>query len=79
MNIGWAVEALQEGMRVRRAGWNGNGMYVELQVPDDDSKMDRPYVFIKPPAGADGFMTGGLVPWMCSQADLLADDWENAA
>ena len=78
MNIGWAIEEMRDGVRVRRAGWNGKGMCVELQTPDENSKMERPYVFIKPPAGADGFLTGGLVPWVCSQTDLLADDWEPA-
>ena len=76
--IGWAVNALHSGARVRRAGWNGKGMHLELQVPDEHSKMERPYVFIKPPYGADGYESGGLVPWICSQTDLLADDWELA-
>ena len=76
MNIGDAVEAMREGARVRRTGWNGKGMYLELQTPDEHSKMERPYVYIKPPDGADGYESGGLVPWVCSQTDLLADDWE---
>ena len=76
MDIGKAVAAMRDGRRVRRSGWNGKGMYIELQIPDENSKMERPYAFIKPPAGADGHMTGGLVPWVCSQTDLLASDWE---
>lgn len=68
-NIGWAVGMLQEGRRLARHGWNGKGMYIELQVPDEHSKMTLPYVFMKT---ADG----KLVPWLCSQTDLLADDWQ---
>lgn len=68
-NIGNAVAALKEGMRVRRAGWNGKGMHLELQVPDSGSKMTEPYVYMKT-------AQGGLIPWLCSQADLLAEDWE---
>jgi hypothetical protein len=66
------MEQLRGGLRVRRQGWNGKGMWLELQNVDDNSKMLRPYVFISPP---DGF----LVPWVCSQTALLADDWEVAA
>lgn len=68
MDIGWAVQELQAGRRVFRSGWNGKGMWLELQVPDRNSKMTLPYVFLKT---ADG----GLVPWLCSQSDLLANDW----
>ena len=76
--IGWAVKQLQDRKRVRRTGWNGKGMYLKLQVPDEHSKMERPYVYVKPPYGADGYDSGGLVPWVCSQTDLLALDWEMA-
>lgn len=69
--IGWAVAELQNGARVRRAGWNGKGMWLELQVPDAHSKMTLPYVFMRT-------AQGDLVPWLCSQADLLAVDWESA-
>ncbi len=69
MNIGDAVKALRAGERVRRLGWNGKGMCLELQIPDESSKMTLPFVYMKT---ADGH----LVPWLCSQTDLLADDWQ---
>jgi hypothetical protein len=69
MKIGWAVEEMLEGAKVRRAGWNGKGMWVALQTPDKHSKMSLPYVYMKT---ADD----KLVPWLCSQTDLLAGDWE---
>lgn len=69
--IGWAVKEMQNGGRVRRAGWNGKGMWLALQVPDAHSKMGLPYVYMST-------VTGALVPWLCSQTDLLADDWESA-
>ena len=78
MNIGDAVRLMRDGARVTRSGWNGKGMHLELQVPDEHSKMERQYVFITPPAGSDGHESGGRVPWVCSQTDLLADDWEAA-
>ena len=69
MNFGSALEALKAGMRVARSGWNGKGMWLELQTPDTHSKMTLPYIFMKT---ADS----NLVPWLTSQTDMLADDWE---
>lgn len=72
MNIGEVVGHLRLGNRVARSGWNGKGMYLELQVPDEHSKMTLPYVYMKT-------AQDDLVPWLCSQSDLLATDWEVVA
>lgn len=69
--IGWAVKQMHNGARVCRAGWNGKNMYLELQVPDTNSKMTLPYVYMRT-------AQGDLVPWLCSQTDLLATDWQLA-
>ena len=69
MNFGSALEALKAGMRVARSGWNGKGMWIELQTPDAHSKMTLPYIFMRT---ADN----NLVPWLASQTDMLANDWE---
>lgn len=37
--IGWAVEHLKEGAKVRRAGWNGKGMWLSLSGPSGPSGM----------------------------------------
>jgi len=66
--IGYAVDRMEAGERVARAGWNGRNMWLALQVPDHHSKMSLPYVYMKT---ADHQM----VPWLCSQTDLLATDW----
>ena len=71
MDIGGAIETLREGEKVRRKGWNGKGMWLELQKPDENSKMTLPYVYMST-------AQGDLVPWLCSQTDLLATDWEEA-
>lgn len=68
MDIGTAIAALRRGERVARSGWNGKNMYLELQVPDANSKMTLPYVYMRT-------AQGDLVPWLCSQTDLLATDW----
>lgn len=67
-NIGWAIKQMQNGLKVTRPGWNGKGMYLMIQVPDEHSKMTLPYVYM---FTADK----NLVPWLCSQTDLLATDW----
>lgn len=70
-DIGWAVKQLRDGRRVTRPGWNGRGMYLEMQVPDEHSKMTLPYVYMYT-------ATTDFVPWLCSQTDLLALDWQVA-
>lgn len=69
MNFGEALAALKAGQRVRRDGWNGKEMYLELQVPDQYSKMTLPYIYMST-------VQGDLVPWLASQTDMLADDWQ---
>lgn len=69
MRIGDAIIAMERAERVRRRGWNGSGLWLGLQRPDSHSKMGEPYVYIRT-------VHGTLIPWTCSQADLLADDYE---
>lgn len=69
MEIGAAVSTLCDGGKVARRGWNGKGMHLELQVPDEHSKMTVPYIFITT-------AQGDRVPWLASQTDILATDWE---
>jgi len=63
-----ALYSLKSGRKVSRDGWNGKGQYIEMQNPDINSKMTKPYLYIKT-------VDGSLVPWLASQTDLLADDW----
>jgi hypothetical protein len=71
MDIGEAVHHMREGNRVARRGWNGKGMWLKMQEPDNGSKMTLPYIYMST-------AQGDLVPWLCSQTDLLATDWEAA-
>ena len=77
MDFGKALECLKEGSRVAREGWNGKGIYIELQRPDENSKMTSPYIYID----TTGLQTDNpaapksLVPWLASQTDMLAEDW----
>ena len=74
MNFGQALEALKSNGKVQRAGWNGSGLWLELQVPDSHSKMTLPYIFMSYPLDAKN-TPGARVPWLASQTDLLAEDW----
>lgn len=69
-----ALAALKAGNFIQRNGWNGSGLMVKMQVPDEHSKMSLPYLYIEYPA--DHAVTpGARCPWMASQTDILADDW----
>lgn len=68
MNFGQAIEALKQGKKVARAGWNGKGMHLELQRPDAHSKMTLPYIYMYTAQGDN-------VPWLASQTDMLSEDW----
>lgn len=78
MNFGQALEALKEGKRVRRKGWNGRGMFIELQRPSETSKMTHPYIYIDTTGlqSDNELAPRNLVPWLASQTDMLAEDWE---
>lgn len=68
-SFSWALKQLRSGLKVQRKGWNGKGMYIELQIPNKNSKMTLPYIFMKT-------VDNNFVPWLASQTDILADDWD---
>jgi len=76
VGFGEAIIALKAGRKVARQGWNGKGMWLALQVPDANSKMTLPYVYIEYPLGHIAYPEGSRVPWLASQTDMLAEDWE---
>ena len=67
--FGTALIHLKAGKKLTRRGWNGANQHLELQVPDEHSKMTLPYIFITT-------VQGDRVPWLASQTDLLAEDWD---
>lgn len=78
LSFGGAIEAMKCGSKVRRKGWNGRGIHIEIQNPDENSKMTHPYIFID----TTGLKTNNpdapkdRVPWLASQTDMLSMDWE---
>lgn len=67
-DFGWALHQVRTGGKAYRTGWNGNGMWIALQEPDEHSKMGMPYLYISLPCGK-------LLPWVASNTDLLSHDW----
>ena len=86
MDFGSALAAVKAGHRVRRAGWNGAGMFIFL-VQGSRFAVNRAPLNQFFPEGTlvdyhghiDMWTAQGyVVPWLASQADLLAEDWEYA-
>ena len=84
MTFGRALHALKAGCKVARAGWNGKGMFVFL-VPGSTFKVNRPPLLGIYPEGTEvnylphidmKTADGSVVPWLASQTDILATDWE---
>ena len=86
-DFGMALVALKSGKRVSRSGWNGKGMWLALQrgypdgIPINKNTADAtglpegtvckflPYIMMRT-------VDGSFVPWLASQTDILANDWQ---
>ena len=79
-SFGWALDSLQLGNKVARKGWNGKGMWLTyvldwtatfnvnlLQALEDWETL--PFIAMKT-------VDNKMVPWLASQTDVLANDWE---
>jgi hypothetical protein len=84
MNFGMALLELQKGNLVARSGWNGKGMFL-YYVPASTFIVNRaPLLGIYPEGTAVDYRAhidmktadGTCVPWLASQTDMLASDWE---
>lgn len=76
-NFGEAIKYLKRGFKVARKGWNGKGIYLEMQKPDANSKMTLPYIYIvtNTLVSDNPHAPRGIVPWLASQTDMLCEDW----
>lgn len=84
MNFGGALEELRDGKKLERVGWNGKDMFIFL-VPGSTFKVNRPPLLgifsegteINYHAHIDMKTADGMiVPWLASQTDMLARDWQ---
>ncbi|MEO0002452.1 MAG: hypothetical protein RLZZ22_144 [Pseudomonadota bacterium] len=89
MTFGLAIEALKLGKRVARAGWNCKGMWLALTLSIHDiprAGTTQPVYRLTlddDGAGATALPWIGMktadnkfVPWLASQTDMLAEDWQ---
>jgi len=74
---------LNNKARVARKGWNGKGMFIFL-VPGSRFEVNRePLLSILGEGTVVNYhghidmrtATGEIVPWLCSQTDMQANDW----
>lgn len=79
-----ALDFIKKGTKVARTGWNGKGMFIFL-VPGSTFKVNRPPLLGIYPEGTEikyhshvdmKTADGQIVPWLCSQTDMLAEDWQ---
>jgi hypothetical protein len=75
MEFAMALTALAKGHEVRRAGWDGKDMYLvaaddgTFRIGDRTEGVLSSFIVKKQEDGS-------FAPWIASQAELLANDWE---
>ena len=77
MTFGLAIEAAKKGLKIARKGWNGKGMFVfhccstgwTILFGNTTDYKNQPTLMMK--TAQDMY-----VPWLASQTDMLAEDWE---
>jgi len=85
MSFGYALEMVKtQGARVARKGWNGKGMFIFL-VPGSKFVVNRePLMSLLGENAVVNYhghidmktADGMIVPWLASQTDVLAEDWQ---
>lgn len=86
--FGAAIHYLKAGEKVMRAGWNGKGMFL-YYVPAASYPMQRNSLETMGGVFPDDMVPYGayiamktaqdnVVPWLASQTDVLAEDWQLA-
>ncbi len=83
MNFSEALVKIKAGARLARINWNGENMFIFL-VPGSEFEVNRPPLNTMYPPGTKikyrahidmHTADGTIVPWLCSQTDMLANDW----
>lgn len=87
MNFSVALDLVKSGHKIARIGWNGADQFVVYQkgypdgininkntsealgIPEGTLIKFAPYLMLKNAQGV-------CVPWLASQGDLLAEDWQ---
>ena len=76
LTFGEALEAMKDGKKVARKGWNGKGMYLYLAdgklLTEEIGDGSYPFTDTVVMKTADNKYCIG---WLASQTDMLAEDW----
>ena len=78
-----ALEHIKAGHRVARSGWNGKDMFIFLVQGSRFEVNREPLASILGMGSMVNYhghvdmrtADGSIVPWLCSQTDMLAEDW----
>ena len=75
MTFGAALEHIKadSNCRMSREGWNGKGMYLKMQRPDENSFMTFPYPYFTIPECEEGTRR---IPYNPTLVDIMSEDWE---
>lgn len=84
MDFSHALQAVKDGHRVARKGWNGKGMFIFLVNGSRFTVNREPLLSIMGEGTEVAYHAhvdmktadGQVVPWLCSQTDMLAEDWQ---
>ena len=81
MNFGQAIEAMKQGKRMTRKGWNGKGQYIELATDisyrnTQGEIVNAEHLSMGNKAIAFVGTSGVQLGWLASQSDMLSEDWE---
>lgn len=81
MDFGDAIKLLKQGKKLQRKGWNGKNQYIELaRCISYKNAMDKVINAEHDAIGncAIAFVgtSGVQLGWLASQADMLAEDWQ---
>jgi uncharacterized protein (DUF1919 family) len=75
LNFGQAVEALKQGKRVARTGWNGKGLFIFMQVPSQINEEIVPKIQSLPQSVKDEFARrGGSISYSNQMALVNTDN-----
>ena len=80
MTFGEAIEAMKQGKKVQRQGWNGKGQYIELATNVSYVNTDGEVVNVNHDQMGNKAVTfvgtsGVQLGWLASQSDMLSSDW----
>ena len=81
MNFSEALNAVKNGKKAKRSGWNGKDQFIELAtnvsfVRPNGEVVNVNHIDMGNKAIAFHGTSGIQLGWLASQSDILSEDWE---